>query len=126
MYVPSDLFLRDLLNLSEVSDFHRTEKAIQGEWEVAQCDSPHNAVSHHDHTALVTLWDLEQGRRNDLGPTPTGVEEEHTGREHVETNPDRILEQIEFQFVDVTNWYWGNGGIVGPEQLELEDAPEVD
>lgn len=100
--------------------------AIQWEAEVAQSDEAPDAISDDDDTRVMSLGDAEGGGRNQLGPARVHVPQEHTNREQVEGNPWGILEQVEFQLVDVTYSHRLHGLIISPEQSELQDAPEVD
>mmetsp|Transcript_76137 Transcript_76137/g.172154 ORF Transcript_76137/g.172154 Transcript_76137/m.172154 type:complete len:203 (+) Transcript_76137:302-910(+) len=51
-------------------------------------------------------------------------EDDH--REGVEEAPDRVLEDLELERVDVAHADLGDAGVVGPEEVQRGDAPEVD
>jgi len=111
--------------LVELPVFGVTEVAIQGERKVAELDDPEDHVTVEDNDLLVHLGDLEGGLRHKFLPAEPLVHEEHHNTEHVVDNPDRILEEVELEFVNVPDLNGGHGFVLGPEEPQGKDVAQV-
>ena len=81
------------------------EVAVEREGQVAEGDHDANCVPDQLDEEVVGLRDAELARRNDLLPAPAVVREEHEDREAVVYHPERALEEVELELVDVADLY---------------------
>lgn len=89
--------------MSQISDLHRAEEAIHREGEVAESDEQHYQVTHDGNPLVMSLGDFEACGRNNLSPSPAGMQQKDASREHVKHDPDGVLEQIKLELVNISN-----------------------
>mmetsp|Transcript_89857 Transcript_89857/g.279647 ORF Transcript_89857/g.279647 Transcript_89857/m.279647 type:complete len:261 (+) Transcript_89857:239-1021(+) len=115
--------VRRLLDLGLVARKQRLQLHVQRERDVDQAHDDHDGNAHQlglPHIALV------HEDRHDLLPAEGRVDHEDEGGEDVEASPDGVLEDLELQRVDIADPSLGDGHVVRPEEVQSQDAPEVD
>merc|ERR1719480_776209 len=113
------------LDLALRASFHLGEGGVQREGEVDAADDEEDDVAVPPHSPLVVLGDAAERPVDHLLPAEARVEHEDKDREEVEGAPAVVLEDLELQPVDVPHRHGRDLLAVVPEQVQVEDAPEV-
>mmetsp|Transcript_19266 Transcript_19266/g.39640 ORF Transcript_19266/g.39640 Transcript_19266/m.39640 type:complete len:200 (-) Transcript_19266:1162-1761(-) len=97
---------------------------VEREGDVNQAHRKHYRIAEDLDLLDVALRDAKG--RGDLLPAKACVGHEDAHGEDVEHGPERVLEDLELERVDVTHAHRLNVSLVRPEEIERGDAPEVD
>mmetsp|Transcript_54685 Transcript_54685/g.171699 ORF Transcript_54685/g.171699 Transcript_54685/m.171699 type:complete len:630 (+) Transcript_54685:168-2057(+) len=100
----------------------RHQGHVQGEGDVDQAKHDDDGVPHERGLRDVPLGHEDGG---DLLPPEDRVRHEDADGEDVEEAPPGVVEDLELQRIDVADADLGHGGVLGPEQVERQEAPEV-
>merc|ERR1712151_1371997 len=98
--------------------------AVQREGDINQANDDSNDVADHLNFLDVALRYAEH--RGDLLPSEAVVGHEHEDRPNVEQRPHRVLEDLELQSIDVSYAHRLDSRVIGPEEIQAHDAPDVD
>ena len=93
------------LDLPHHSIGRANEVAVEREGQIAEGDHDTNCVADQLDVEVVGLRNAKLARGNDLLPAPAVVREEHEDREAVVYHPERALEEVELELVDVADLY---------------------
>mmetsp|Transcript_102858 Transcript_102858/g.296188 ORF Transcript_102858/g.296188 Transcript_102858/m.296188 type:complete len:378 (-) Transcript_102858:755-1888(-) len=121
---PSSADAAGVLDAHLVACEGRCEHHIQREGDVDEADHDANDVTDDLDLLDVALRDAEH--RRDLLPADAVMRHEDDGGENVEDGPQRILEDLEFQCINVAHSHRRDAGVVGPEEVQRKNAVEVD
>mmetsp|Transcript_89046 Transcript_89046/g.197836 ORF Transcript_89046/g.197836 Transcript_89046/m.197836 type:complete len:400 (+) Transcript_89046:23-1222(+) len=97
---------------------------IQREGDVHETHRDHDRVAKDLDLLDMSLRDTK--RRGHLLPAKACVGHEDAHGEDVEHGPERVLEDLELERVDVPHTNRLDVGLISPEEVERGDAPEVD
>mmetsp|Transcript_54684 Transcript_54684/g.171694 ORF Transcript_54684/g.171694 Transcript_54684/m.171694 type:complete len:633 (+) Transcript_54684:173-2071(+) len=111
-----------LLQRLLVTRERRHQGHVQGEGDVDQAKHDDDGVPHERGLRDVPLGHEDGG---DLLPPEDRVRHEDADGEDVEEAPPGVVEDLELQRIDVADADLGHGGVLGPEQVERQEAPEV-
>jgi len=116
------------LHFTNHHDIHR-------EGDVDESQKTKYDVTNAFHSRLVLLWDAKGLPFHDFLPSEAGMHGEDQNAENVDDRPDWDLhssqafcvqESLKLQFVDVADFHRLDGGVIGPEQLQLQNASKID
>merc|ERR1719382_481919 len=113
-----------VLDADLVAGEWRGQHHVEWEGDVHKAHDNANGVADDLHLLDVALWDAQD--RRDLLPANAIVRHENAHGEDVEDGPQRVLEDLELQGVDVADTDRLDAGVIGPEEVQRQDAPEVD
>merc|ERR1719265_1811926 len=102
------------------------EARVDREGEVAESDEDDKGITNELRTELVRLRDAKGLYGDGFLPAEASVGHEDKDGEDVVGRPASILEKIKLKLVDVTDRHGLHACILGPEEVKLEDALEVD
>ena len=101
--------------MSQISWFHAAKLAIEREGVVAKRNEAEDQIANLDDFFLLSPRDGERGREHQLFPAQAAVNKEHCGAHHIEQAPATVLEEVEFQLVDISHRDRLHRRIVSPE-----------
>ena len=119
------------LDLPHHSIGRANEVAVEREGQIAEGYHDTNCVADQLDVEVVGLRNAKLARGNDLLPAPAVVREEHEDRKAVVDHPERALEEVELELVDVAHLYYRHRLVDRVEQVkelvrQRVDALEVD
>merc|ERR1712130_224065 len=94
------------------------------EGDVDESDDEENCIAESFHVCDMQFWDAQH--RNNFFPSEASMCHENQHAEYVETGPNLILKELILQRIDITYTSRRNGSVVGPEQIQRQNSPEVD